>query len=100
VALGVVDPVAYTENSIVLESGDLVVVYSDGVTDATSRSGEVFGRDRIVAILERGECRTAESAVRAIAGAAESFEEGTAQSDDVTVIACEFHGATKPASGP
>jgi hypothetical protein len=48
-----------------------------------------------VALLDSEECRTAESAVWAIADAAESYEEGTAQSDDVIVIACEYHGATK-----
>jgi serine phosphatase RsbU (regulator of sigma subunit) len=40
----------------------------------------------------RDSASTAESAIRAIADAVTAFEEGTPQSDDVTVIAVKFHG--------
>ncbi len=69
-----------------------MLVYSDGVTDAMDRGGEVFGRDRLEALLASDESATPESAVRAIAEAVEAFEEGTAQSDDVTAVGLKFHG--------
>lgn len=90
--LGVQDEAAYTESIIVLEPEDLIVVYSDGVTDAMNTEQEVFGRGRMEALLARDELRTPESAVRAIAEAVEAFEGGTTQSDDVTLVGLKFHG--------
>ena len=40
--LGVYDEAEYTESAITLEAGDLVLVYSDGVTDAMNRGGDVL----------------------------------------------------------
>ena len=82
----------FTEGRMVLKPGDLVVVYSDGVTEAMNRDGELFGENRLEALLGLDSLATAESAVRRIAAAVESFEEGTQQSDDVTVIAVKYHG--------
>ncbi len=91
--LGVAEKVAYTENVLTLEPEDLVVVYSDGVTEAMNRTREAFGHGRIEALLSREELSTPESIVRAISEAVETFEDGTAQSDDVTVVGLKFHGS-------
>ena len=91
--LGVYDESEYTEAALVLEPEDLVVVYSDGVTDATNRDREAFGRGRMEALLADEEFRTPESAVRGIAEAVSVWEEGTLQTDDVTMLGLKFHGS-------
>jgi serine phosphatase RsbU (regulator of sigma subunit) len=91
-ALGITDTVEYSEETIVLDPGDLVVVYSDGVTEAMNQKDEMFGESRLVDLFrQKGEV-SASSAVRSIADAVTEFELGTHQSDDVTVIAIAYHG--------
>ena len=92
-ALGIVPEAEYSETVINLEPEDLVVVYSDGVTEAMSRDNEMFGEQRLKDLLDPAKDVTAARAVRSIAEAGSVFEDGTQQTDDVTVIAVRFHGS-------
>ena len=92
--LGVGDDSEYTEAALILEPEDLVVVYSDGVTDALNRKREAYGRDRMKTLLADEEFVGPESAVRGIAEAVEAWEAGTPQTDDVTVVGLKFHGSS------
>lgn len=91
-AVGVVETIEYSEGSISLERGDLIVVYSDGVTEAMNESNEAFGEFRLEGLLALEEVASAEIAVRSVMDAVQEFEGETAQSDDVTVAAVMFHG--------
>jgi serine phosphatase RsbU (regulator of sigma subunit) len=91
-AVGVLEAFEYSEGSVSLERGDLIVVYSDGVTEAMNELNEAFGEPRLEKLLSREEVVSAETAVRSIVDAVQEFEGETAQSDDVTVAAVMFHG--------
>jgi serine phosphatase RsbU (regulator of sigma subunit) len=91
-ALGVDETADYTESTIVLEPDDLVVVYSDGVTEAMNQERQLFGEANVEELLVRESVSTVGSVVCAIADAVTAFEDGTPQSDDLTVIAVKFHG--------
>jgi sigma-B regulation protein RsbU (phosphoserine phosphatase) len=91
-ALGIVEGAEYGETVIKLEKDELIVVYSDGVPEAMDRDGKLFGEARLEALLTGAGAATAESALHAIAEAVVAFEEGTPQSDDVTVVTIKFHG--------
>ena len=91
-AVGVLETIEYSEGSISLERGDLIVVYSDGVTEAMNESNEAFGEFRLEGLLSLEEVDSAETAARSVMDAVQEFEGETAQSDDVTVAAVMFHG--------
>jgi sigma-B regulation protein RsbU (phosphoserine phosphatase) len=88
----VVEDGEYGERTLSLRSGDLMLVYSDGVTDATCSGGKAFGHDGIAAVLANLQPLTVEGIVRDLAGVVREHEQGTAQSDDVTILAVQFHG--------
>ena len=90
--LGVVEDGEYGERTLSLRSGDLMLVYSDGVTDATCSGGKAFGHDGIAAVLANLQPLTVEGIVRDLASMVRQHEQGTAQSDDVTILAVQFHG--------
>ena len=69
-----------------------MLVYSDGVTDATCSGGKAFGHDGIAAVLANLQPLTVEGIVRDLASVVREHEQGTAQSDDVTILAVQFHG--------
>jgi serine phosphatase RsbU (regulator of sigma subunit) len=77
---------AYEATEICLEPGDVVVLYTDGVTDALSPDGRRFGEARIHPILAKAAPR-ASAAGEAIMQAVHQHFAGRAQFDDITVVA-------------
>ncbi len=69
-----------------LAPGDTAVLYTDGVTDARSSSGEHFGDDRLLAAIEAARGGSAASLVESITGAVDRFQGGTPPADDVTLL--------------
>jgi serine phosphatase RsbU (regulator of sigma subunit) len=70
-----------------LEPGDQLVLYTDGVTDARSASGERFGKARLLAALEAARGATAHDLVAAVRDGVEGFCGTGDPVDDVTIVA-------------
>jgi sigma-B regulation protein RsbU (phosphoserine phosphatase) len=87
--LGMIDkPCTHTEESVVLMPCDLVVLYTDGITEAMSPEGEFFGTARLDEILRSlPEPVTPASAVEAVARAVGEFAGARPLSDDQTLLA-------------
>lgn len=88
-ALGLLDgPCTHAEEAVVRMPGDLAVFYTDGITDARSPDGELFGADRLDEILRAlPEPVTPASAVEAVARAVREFAGAGPLSDDQTLLA-------------
>jgi sigma-B regulation protein RsbU (phosphoserine phosphatase) len=87
------------ENSCELASadltpGDVLVFYTDGVTEAENQSGEELGRDRLSALVQRGSSSSAEALMNDIFDNVANFCSGVGFRDDVTVLVvkCNFDG--------
>src|SRR5580692_5265229 len=78
-----------------LSPGDVVVFYTDGVTEAGNRLGKEFGMERLSASVRRGSSLSAEKLMIDIYNAAADFC-GDDFNDDVTilVVKCDFDGST------
>jgi sigma-B regulation protein RsbU (phosphoserine phosphatase) len=87
--LGLLDePCAHADETVVLQPGDLVQFYTDGITEARSPSGEFFGTDHLDELLRTlPEPVTPASAVEAIARAVGEFTGGGPLEDDQTLLA-------------
>lgn len=70
-----------------LHQGDMVLLYTDGVTDARADSGDRFGDERLLEVVERCRSGTARELVDAVAGAAASFQGEMPAADDITIVA-------------
>jgi serine phosphatase RsbU (regulator of sigma subunit) len=68
-----------------LRPGDLLVIYSDGVTEAQSDAGEFFGEERLVQTIRSQAHLPVPEGARAIAQTVHSFSE-TTQDDDLTLL--------------
>jgi phosphoserine phosphatase RsbU/P len=82
-------------DSVDLLAGDVLVFYTDGVTEAENRSGEEFGMERLSATVRRGSSLSAEDLMINIYNAAADFC-GDDFNDDVTilVVKCNFDGSS------
>jgi phosphoserine phosphatase RsbU/P len=81
-----------TEVTVNLTPGDLLLFYSDGITEARSPRGEFFGVDRLDQVLgELPRPVTPQTAVEAIQRAVERFSDAAPPSDDQTLLAVCWH---------
>jgi sigma-B regulation protein RsbU (phosphoserine phosphatase) len=81
---------AYKEDRIQLQRGDLLFMYTDGVTEARSPDKVFFGEDRLAALLASNDYESVEAAVEHIVKQTKSFENGAEQFDDITAMALRY----------
>jgi sigma-B regulation protein RsbU (phosphoserine phosphatase) len=74
-----------TESCVELNPGDMLTLYSDGVTEACGPREEEFGEERLLRVIRSNRDNTAAGVVGAVIGAVTAFSPGT-RSDDVTVM--------------
>jgi Stage II sporulation protein E (SpoIIE) len=89
--LGMFVPLEVAEIEVELTPGDRLVLYTDGVTDALTSSGERFGKARLIATIEGARDGSAHDIVAAIRDAVTGFCEGVVPVDDVTIVAVGRH---------
>jgi sigma-B regulation protein RsbU (phosphoserine phosphatase) len=90
--LGFLDEVAYEEGRAELARGDVVVIFSDGVTDALNDQGEPFGEGRLIGLLRRGARDNARDVIDGTLDAVRMHSAGTPQTDDMTIVVIKRHG--------
>ena len=84
--LGILPMATYEESRINMEPGDVLVLYSDGVTEAVNPSDEDFGEQRLSELVASLKDRPAIEIVNAIHAAVARFTEGAPAADDITVV--------------
>jgi sigma-B regulation protein RsbU (phosphoserine phosphatase) len=84
--LGIVADQSYGESSHVLEPGDKLVFFTDGITDSQNASGESFGAHRLDKVLATCTACTAEDLVAAIRKAVDEFAGDEPPIDDRTLL--------------
>jgi sigma-B regulation protein RsbU (phosphoserine phosphatase) len=70
-----------------LAPGDLVLLYTDGVTDTRGPSRERFGDDRLLAVVEDARGASTQEVVDAVVAATHTFQGDQPAADDVTIVA-------------
>lgn len=91
--LGMFDEATFEEETLQLQQGDVVVVFSDGVTEALSRDGTEFGEERLLSCLEAHHDLAPEALVECVLDTVHRFSAGAEPSDDVTVLVLHYAGA-------
>jgi anti-sigma regulatory factor (Ser/Thr protein kinase) len=77
----------YEQLRVSLDSGDKLLLYSDGITESRNPAGELFGEDRLVQCLKNNHELEPDELIQAIRGAAFTFSGSTSPSDDLTCVA-------------
>ena len=87
IILGQFEEVDLEEEQIEFAPGDMLILYTDGVTEAIDSERQPFGEDRLKAILESNAGARPEQMVSAIAAAVTSFAGAEPQADDFAIVA-------------
>ena len=86
VALGVMPDYEFEESCVELSPGDMVVLYTDGVTEAIDADNEEFGTERLEEVFRAGPPASVEEASDAVFGAVRAFAGDAPQFDDITCV--------------
>jgi len=84
--LGVLAIAPYSEQQARLGPGDLLVVYSDGVTEAANIAEEEYGEERLIEVLKRRRTDSSDTIVNAVMESVNQFTSGAPQADDITLV--------------
>ena len=85
-ALGIVAQTEYEERPLFLQSGDLILFFTDGVTEARSAAGEEFGQERLIGIMREFREKTSEEIIQKVYDEVKNFSSESHIFDDLTMI--------------
>jgi serine phosphatase RsbU (regulator of sigma subunit) len=85
--LGILPDIGYRAGRIRFEPGDLLALYSDGVTEAVDASDEEFGEERLIVLLRSLRGMTAAEVVGEVNEKLDEWTAGTPPHDDLTLVA-------------
>jgi serine phosphatase RsbU (regulator of sigma subunit) len=87
--LGMFELASYEPRALRLDKGDILVVNSDGLTDAQDPREEMFGEERLLRIIRQEAPSGGHAIERKFLTAIEEFTQGTPQTDDITFVIVE-----------
>ena len=93
--LGIKADADYREGRTLLQPGDVLVIYSDGVTEAASPNGEEFGPTRLYEVVSRNVEASAAGIRDRIESALTKFSQGTKTADDITLVIVKRQSETR-----
>ena len=87
------------EEEIRMRSGDLVILFTDGVTEARDAGGEEYQYDRLARVAEAHADQSPGAVIRAIARSVQEFTQGGEAIDDMTLLALRWNGSGETGEG-
>ncbi len=90
--LGLLPFGSWDVETVTLEKGDALVIYSDGVSESTSASGEDFGPKGVADTLAAMAGRSATEMAQALLEASVQFRDGRPAGDDVSLLVVRYEG--------
>lgn len=84
--LGFIEDYQYEEDSIKLKTGDTIIIYSDGITEALNDHDEEFGEDRLLTLLKKNIKSNTRTLIEKVFDAVKIFAKDISQSDDITIV--------------
>lgn len=93
--IGLGGAVPFDEGECILQTGDRVFLYTDGIPEATNPDGSFFGEERMYRVLREAAQRPLDDACGALIEAVERFAGTRDFDDDVTLFAIQYDGSTE-----
>jgi serine phosphatase RsbU (regulator of sigma subunit) len=87
IALGVIEEAKYISHQLQIDEGDTLLLYTDGVTEAFSSSGEQFSEKRLIEALKVNSYGSATELLENLEDLINTFRKGEPPSDDLTMLA-------------
>ena len=90
--VGVLPGLVYSTTELTLAPGDLLVAFTDGITEAKNPEGALFGEAGLRGVLARARADAPDAAVADLLAGVRAFAGSAEQADDIAILAVRFHG--------
>ena len=84
--------IRYRQYELTLAPGSRLFVYTDGVPEATNAQTEMFGAERMLAVLNQDAAASPEATLQNVRRAVDEFVQDAEQFDDLTMLCLEYKG--------
>ena len=84
------DGIPYVEHTVKLQKGDMLLVYTDGVTEASNAAQELFGDERLLTAVKTCQNLSAPDFIKQVRTHINAFVAGAEQFDDITMLAVKI----------
>ncbi|MBQ8227691.1 MAG: SpoIIE family protein phosphatase [Clostridia bacterium] len=84
--------IRYRKNEYQLEKGDVIYLYTDGVTEAMNISNELYGENRLLEVLNKNAANNTQTICDAVKAGVDLFVGEAPQFDDITMLCLKFNG--------
>jgi len=92
IVLGILKNFTFRPQSICLQPGEAIFLYTDGITEAMNPSFELFNEKRLEEILHQHSDRSSQELTLKLVEAVHEYAQGAPQSDDITFVALRWNG--------
>lgn len=92
-ALAVMEGQQYQDERLILSNGDMVLLYTDGVTEAHSMTNSLYGEERLLELLNKTDGMALSDIANTIKRSVDDYAGETEQFDDITILALRYKGA-------
>ncbi len=94
--MGPMDGIPFAEQKVTFKHGDLIFIYTDGVTEALNVDNEEYLPDRLIAFMNSTDCKAdLETLLKNVRGDLSKHVGEAEQSDDITMFALRFNGESR-----
>src|SRR5258706_13180286 len=90
--VGLLPAAAFTESFVVLEPGDLLVGFTDGISECMNSADEEWGEERLAQMIQQCDGQAASAMIDSLMSAADAFAAGAKQHDDMTLVVVRVLG--------
>jgi len=86
IVLGVMEDQDYESKTVTIGKDDIIVMYTDGVTESINKQEELFGEKRLIELIQSNAHLPAQAMLEKILSAVDGFADGMPQFDDMTML--------------
>jgi len=86
IAMGIEADSTWSTDTVAIEPGDILVLYTDGIPDARDQDGDFFNDEAIIEIVRENSDRSAHEIQSSIINEVQNFSADTPQDDDITLM--------------
>ena len=90
--VGAKDSIPYAESQVELAQGDVVFVYTDGVTEAMNHEQQLYSEERLERLLASKQFDSTRNLIQNVVRNVQRFEDGADHADDITTLALQYLG--------
>ena len=89
------DMMTYRESVIPLKAGEMIVLYTDGITEAMNPEYQLFGEERFLSFVNQQNTEGCKQVILAVLQQVDTYAAGSDQADDITIMALKYQGGNR-----